>query len=111
MPETSSTRLERLVRTLAQQAGAAEGLEHPHRGQLQRPGSRRVELGGDGERGALPVVDGRVVPTVNEVNTMPGLTALSQFPQMWQAAGIPYGELLELLLRTALRTTTNLVQA
>jgi D-alanine-D-alanine ligase len=59
----------------------------------------------------LPVVDGRVVPTVNEVNTMPGLTALSQFPQMWQAAGIPYGELLELLLRTALRTTTTLVQA
>jgi D-alanine-D-alanine ligase len=50
----------------------------------------------------LPVVDGRVVPTVNEVNTMPGLTAVSQFPQMWHAAGTPYGELLDLLIETAL---------
>jgi D-alanine-D-alanine ligase len=55
----------------------------------------------------LPVVDGRVVPTVNEVNTMPGLTAVSQFPQMWRAAGIPYGELLDLLLRAALDGTTS----
>jgi D-alanine-D-alanine ligase len=51
----------------------------------------------------LPVVDGRVVPTVNEVNTMPGLTAVSQFPRMWNAAGTPYGKLLDLLLDTALR--------
>jgi len=50
----------------------------------------------------LPVVDGRIVPTVNEVNTMPGLTSVSQFPQMWRAAGTPYGELLNLLLETAL---------
>ena len=53
----------------------------------------------------LPVVGGAVVPTVNEVNTMPGLTALSQFPRMWQAAGTSYGELLDLLLRTALHRT------
>lgn len=59
----------------------------------------------------LPVVDGRVVPTVNEVNTMPGLTAVSQFPQMWQAAGMPYPELLDLLLRTALHGATSLARS
>jgi D-alanine-D-alanine ligase len=50
----------------------------------------------------LPIVDGRIVPTVNEVNTMPGLTSVSQFPQMWRAAGTPYDELLDLLIETAL---------
>jgi len=59
----------------------------------------------------LPIVDGRVVPTVNEVNTMPGFTAASQFPQMWQAAGTPYDELLDLLLQTALRATPSLARS
>jgi D-alanine-D-alanine ligase len=59
----------------------------------------------------LPVVDGRVVPTVNEVNTMPGLTAMSQFPQMWQAAGTPYAELLDLLIRTALHGAPSVALA
>lgn len=40
--------------------------------------------------------------TVNEVNTMPGLTAMSQFPRMWKAAGMSYPELLDVLLSTAL---------
>jgi D-alanine-D-alanine ligase len=55
----------------------------------------------------LPVVDGQIVPTVNEVNTMPGLTAVSQFPQMWKAAGTAYGELLDLLLRTAMQSAPS----
>jgi D-alanine-D-alanine ligase len=59
----------------------------------------------------LPIVDGVVVPTVNEVNTMPGLTAVSQFPQMWRAAGTPYDELLDLLLRTALHDSTSLARS
>jgi D-alanine-D-alanine ligase len=40
--------------------------------------------------------------TVNEVNTMPGMTALSQFPRMWQAAGTSYPELLDLMIRSTL---------
>ncbi|MFI5494458.1 D-alanine--D-alanine ligase family protein [Actinoplanes sp. NPDC051859] len=40
--------------------------------------------------------------TVNEVNTMPGFTAASQFPRMWQAAGTTYPELLDLMIATAL---------
>ena len=40
--------------------------------------------------------------TVNEVNTMPGFTAMSQYPRMWQAAGTAYPELLDVLIETAL---------
>jgi D-alanine-D-alanine ligase len=43
--------------------------------------------------------DGRVV--LNEVNTMPGLTSLSQFPRMWAAAGVAYPDLLSALLDRA----------
>ncbi|GAB7521458.1 D-alanine--D-alanine ligase family protein [Paraburkholderia sp. 2C] len=51
-----------------------------------------------------PATDGSggVVPVVNEVNTMPGMTAMSQFPQIWKAAGIDYSELLTILIDTAL---------
>jgi D-alanine-D-alanine ligase len=43
-----------------------------------------------------------VVPVVNEVNTMPGLTAMSQYPQIWKVAGIDYPDLLSKLIDTAL---------
>ena len=41
-------------------------------------------------------------PMLNEVNTMPGFTSISMFPQVFQAAGMSYGELLETLIATAL---------
>jgi len=41
---------------------------------------------------------------LNEVNTMPGLTALSQVPRMFAAAGLAYADLLDLLVRDALAT-------
>jgi D-alanine-D-alanine ligase len=37
---------------------------------------------------------------VNEVNTFPGFTSVSQYPRMWQAAGLAYGELLDTLIDT-----------
>jgi D-alanine-D-alanine ligase len=40
---------------------------------------------------------------LNEVNTMPGFTAESQVPKMFAAAGLPYAELLDLLVSDALR--------
>lgn len=40
--------------------------------------------------------------TLNEVNTMPGMTALSQYPTMWDTAGIDYRELLNRLIDRAL---------
>jgi D-alanine-D-alanine ligase len=44
--------------------------------------------------------DGSVA--INEVNTMPGMTALSQFPSIWQASGVGYTELLNRLIDRAL---------
>jgi D-alanine-D-alanine ligase len=41
-------------------------------------------------------------PVLNEVNTMPGLTAHSQVPKMFAAAGLAYPDLLDLLVRDAL---------
>jgi D-alanine-D-alanine ligase len=46
--------------------------------------------------------DGHSVPVVNEVNTIPGLTSHSQYPQMWQAAGVTYSQLLDEFIATAL---------
>ncbi|MFD6563684.1 D-alanine--D-alanine ligase family protein [Micromonospora profundi] len=41
-------------------------------------------------------------PIVNEVNTFPGFTAASQFPQIWQRAGIGFPALLDILVDGAL---------
>lgn len=50
--------------------------------------------------------DGSLV--VNELNTMPGFTPLSMFPQMWAATGVPYAELVDRLLTLALNRGTGL---
>src|SRR5919112_987592 len=42
------------------------------------------------------------VPTVNEVNTMPGFTPISMFPRMWAVTGLDYPALLSTLVDTAL---------
>jgi D-alanine-D-alanine ligase len=41
---------------------------------------------------------------LNEVNTFPGFTSVSQYPRMWQAAGLDYSDLLNVLVDTALTT-------
>ena len=41
-------------------------------------------------------------PLLNEVNTMPGFTEHSQVPRMFAAAGLPYPDLLDLLISDAL---------
>ena len=38
---------------------------------------------------------------INEVNTMPGFTPISMYPQMWAAAGLSYPDLLTELLTEA----------
>jgi D-alanine-D-alanine ligase len=45
-------------------------------------------------------LDGRVV--VNELNTIPGFTATSVYAKLFDASGIPYGELLRRLIGLAL---------
>jgi D-alanine-D-alanine ligase len=38
---------------------------------------------------------------VNELNTLPGLTDVSGFPQMWEATGLPFGKVIERLIELA----------
>ena len=38
----------------------------------------------------------------NEINTMPGFTSISMYPKLFEASGIPYGELLDRLISLAL---------
>ena len=39
---------------------------------------------------------------LNEINTLPGFTPLSMFPKMCDAAGLKFGDLIELLIKEAL---------
>ncbi|WKD57770.1 D-alanine--D-alanine ligase [Corynebacterium capitovis DSM 44611] len=58
-------------------------------------------LGGSG----LARVDFFVTPSgpvLNEVNTMPGFTSISMYPQVWRASGVSYQELLNTLINSAL---------
>ncbi|MFI9420987.1 D-alanine--D-alanine ligase family protein [Streptomyces werraensis] len=50
--------------------------------------------------------DGEFV--INEINTMPGFTPISMYPQMWQATGVSYQDLVDLLIQAALRRSTGL---
>lgn len=39
---------------------------------------------------------------INEINTLPGFTATSMYPQLWQATGVPFPELVHQLIQLAL---------
>jgi D-alanine-D-alanine ligase len=45
---------------------------------------------------------------VNEINTMPGLSPASYFQKMWEASGMPFAQLTDRLLQTALKKRTGL---
>jgi D-alanine-D-alanine ligase len=45
---------------------------------------------------------------VNEINTIPGFTAFSMFPLLWEASGVPYPDLIERLIRLALERPLGL---
>ncbi|MEO7908719.1 MAG: D-alanine--(R)-lactate ligase VanA-Sc [Roseiflexaceae bacterium] len=44
--------------------------------------------------------DGKVV--LNEVNTLPGMTSYSRYPQMMAAAGLPFGEVIDRIVSLTL---------
>jgi D-alanine-D-alanine ligase len=44
--------------------------------------------------------DGQIL--INEINTIPGLSPASYFQKMWEASGLPFGQLIDRLLQTAL---------
>ncbi|MGD0964822.1 MAG: D-alanine--D-alanine ligase family protein [Candidatus Acidiferrales bacterium] len=39
---------------------------------------------------------------VNELNTIPGFTAISMYPKLWEASGLPYPKLIDRLIELAL---------
>jgi D-alanine-D-alanine ligase len=50
--------------------------------------------------------DGRVL--INEINTMPGLSPASYFQKMWEVSGLPFPQLIDRLLQTALKKRSGL---
>ncbi|GAA5062384.1 D-alanine--D-alanine ligase family protein [Nocardia callitridis] len=47
-------------------------------------------------------------PVINEINTMPGFTAISMYPRMWEATGVDYRTLVSTLIDTAIAKGTGL---
>jgi D-alanine-D-alanine ligase len=39
---------------------------------------------------------------INEINTLPGFTSISMYPMLWEASGVPIGELIDRLIQLAL---------
>ena len=39
---------------------------------------------------------------LNEINTIPGFTAISMYPKLWEASGLPPAELVDRLITLAL---------
>ncbi len=39
---------------------------------------------------------------LSEINTIPGFTAVSMYPKMWEASGLPYADLIDRLIQLAL---------
>ena len=39
---------------------------------------------------------------LNEINTLPGFTKISMYPKLWEAAGLPYTQLINKLLELAI---------
>jgi D-alanine-D-alanine ligase len=60
---------------------------------LELSGMSRVDFFLDRQSGAL---------YVNEVNTIPGFTAISMYPKMWAASGVPIKELVSRLIDLAI---------
>ncbi len=44
--------------------------------------------------------DGQLI--VNEINTIPGFTKISMYPQLWEASGVPYADLIHRLIQLAI---------
>jgi len=43
--------------------------------------------------------DGQII--LNELNTMPGFTATSMYPRLWEATGVAYKEVITRLIELA----------
>ncbi|MBN2587146.1 MAG: D-alanine--D-alanine ligase [Candidatus Fermentibacteraceae bacterium] len=60
-------------------------------------------LGGSGFARADFLLDGDGSVYFNEINTIPGFTGISMFPKLWEATGVSSAEVIERIVREALR--------
>jgi D-alanine-D-alanine ligase len=44
---------------------------------------------------------------INEINTLPGFTALSMYPQLWAKTGVSFTELVDRLIELAIERHTD----
>ncbi|CAN5410969.1 D-alanine--D-alanine ligase family protein [soil metagenome] len=88
LPADLPSEVEERLRQLSAQAFEAVGCE----------GLARVDF--------FVMPDGSIV--VNEINTMPGFTPTSMFPQMWAESGVDYPTLVDRLVQLALTRDTGL---
>jgi D-alanine-D-alanine ligase len=47
---------------------------------------------------------------VNEINTIPGFTATSMYPKLWEASGVAYAEVIDRLIQLALERHEEAVE-
>jgi D-alanine-D-alanine ligase len=59
-------------------------------------------IGGHGMARVDFLLEGET-PYVNEINTLPGFTAISMFPRLWDLSGVPLPDLVDRLVEIALR--------
>ena len=69
----------------------------------KRPRKLLLQASRNGYFFVLDRATGKIL--VNEINTMPGFTAISMYPKMWEASGVSYAE----RARKALRGGADLV--
>jgi D-alanine-D-alanine ligase len=63
---------------------------------------RACDLSGLARVDFLMEPDGKRRIYLNEVNTLPGFTAISMYPKLWEATGVAYTELITRLIELAL---------
>ena len=81
LPDVTTARAKHIAQTLYQKLGCK--------------GLSRIDL--------FVTKDGRIL--LNEVNTIPGFTAHSRYPHMFETAGVPFDTLIDLLITQALEET------
>ena len=68
---------------------------------LRIEGLARVDLFLDDRPVSPDLPEGGRGWVVNEANTMPGMTPISMYPKLWEAAGVPYSAVMDRLIDLA----------
>ncbi len=104
VPEADEARIRQLA-AAAFEAGGCEGLARVDF--FYAPAARDTRDARDADAdGAVAGAEPTII--VNEINTMPGFTPYSMFPQMWAHTDLSYPELIDELIQLALHRRVGL---